>query len=64
LQRTELMYVPTQVFDFSPIDDESLTIGSSSADEVPVTTEGPSPLTLPMDAPIDIGIIAQQPHNL
>jgi hypothetical protein len=64
LQRTELMYVPTQVFDFSPIEDGSLTMGSSSVDEVPVTMEDPSPLTLPMDAPVDIGIIAQQPHNL
>jgi hypothetical protein len=53
-----------QVFDFSPVDDESLTMGSSSADEVPVTTEDPSPLILPMDAPFDIGIIAQQPHNM
>jgi hypothetical protein len=58
------MDVPTQVFDFSPIDDQSLTIDSSSADEVPVTMEDPSPSARPMDAPNDIGIIAQQPHNL
>lgn len=58
------MYVPTQVFDFSPIEDGSLTMGSSSVDEVPVTTEDSSPLTLPMDVSVDIGIVAQQPHNL
>jgi hypothetical protein len=51
------MYVPTQVFDFSPIEDGSLTMGSS-------TTEDSSLLTLPMDAPVDIGIVAQQPYNL
>jgi hypothetical protein len=53
-----------QVFDFSPIEDGSLTMGSSSVDGSRYSTEDPSPSTLPMDGPVDIGIIPEQPHNL